>query len=102
MRNWHSEFGLDYQPPQEILDAVAARQLADISWRNDAAPCFELAGQHGDGARLWVDAAEPAHREMDGPRFLVVIGDDTGSNTVLYDGDDVTAALAALHSTRKA
>jgi len=82
-------------------------RLTDISWHNDAMPCFALDRGDGDGLagwRLWVDYADPDARETAGaPRFAFILYDADGSPiddgdgvAVVWDFDDETRARDML------
>ena len=82
---WLAEFGAKYDVPLVVI-----RELEDTSWHNDASPSFSH--PHGsDDRRLWIEHPDPECRECEGKRYTV---SETG--TILYAGDDLTAALSAL------
>lgn len=97
------EFGADVQMPVEILEALASGELLDTSWHNDVCPSFfhRDADQISSATderdlRLWVNPVNPDDREYrDAPRFIVHRLDQ---DCVLYEGEDVTAALTALRA----
>lgn len=90
---WREEFGPDYAIPAEVVAMVERGELLDCSWHNDVCPSFTLARDGGDVPRLWIEHPDPSEREYnDGSgRYSVTSADD-----VLYDGDDLTEALAIL------
>lgn len=55
--------------------AAALPDFRDTSWRHDACPSLsrERAGQR---VTLWVETADPAMREADGPRYCVAVYSD--------------------------
>jgi hypothetical protein len=74
MRTHENQFGKDYPIPEEIQALVRAGQLRDISWGNDACPCFEITD---DGSvRLWVEHPVSVQRESRAPRFVITLYDE--------------------------
>jgi hypothetical protein len=54
--------------PADDMPAIPA-SFVDVSWHNDASPCFV---SDTLGLELWVDYADPAKREYPGfPRYRV-------------------------------
>jgi hypothetical protein len=99
MANYLEEFGTEWAVPAAVTSYPA---IIDISWHNDVSPSFTLP-QHAlpmdDGdcplVRLWVNHPDATLREFPSGRFTV-----TSDLNTFYDGDDVTAALAALAAAK--
>jgi hypothetical protein len=73
-----SEFPADYEVPPVFLRWTQLGLLVDASWHNDACPKFEyyLPNDPKAGIRIWVDAATPDDREVQGSkRFTVSLFD---------------------------
>lgn len=96
--SWLIEFGPEYDVPAKITE-----KLADISWHNDAAPCFCNRGDEDrsadDMTRLWVEHPDPKMREIpsnEGKRFVVTIKDDL----LAFETDDIDVALAKMENLK--
>lgn len=92
-------------PDYDGLDTFPAipAPFACEAWRQDASPVwrYQTPEDHeGNGAvmvEIWADYADPAKREIQGPRFTVHIYDDThhartGGRTI-HQSDDGNAAV---------
>ena len=91
---WHAEF-----PTYAFADMPALpRAWEDVSWHNDACPCFVVAGVNGgEMLRAWVDYRDPNNRDNgpDMPRFLLQWDTFDGSaGRVVYEGEDVAKLIA--------
>lgn len=91
--------------PACIEEAHAEGLITCTAYRNDACPCFMVAGKVGpEGLALWVDFKDPAKRAAEvrednpnAPRFHVfAINDADFGRGEKYAGDDAKAALACL------
>ena len=105
-RTWRNQFPADFAPPAEVLAWLPGSGFTDTSWGNDVCPSFSLplheAGEHVE-VRLWVDHPDRQQRELDSPRYAVVIyplgaGDRSFR---AYTGDDCALALAAAEWTAR-
>jgi hypothetical protein len=101
--SWHFEFPNFGIMPQAILDALARGEIDDVSWGNDACPCFVRKADvptidskgtaSGYVPVLWVEREDPTKREMtDVKRFVVV----DVSTTNQRNTDDAEEALKWL------
>jgi hypothetical protein len=87
---WQTEF-----PDYPIADMPAIPDgFEDTSWHNDACPSFT----HPDSRMvLWVDYADPAQREISGPRFAISQADIDGLiENVLLTTEDWNDVLKFL------
>lgn len=72
----------------------------DISWHNDACPCFEfMTGGEGDSnyqsAVVWIAERDPAAREFqNGKRFLISYREGFTESLDVLETDDWAAVLA--------
>jgi phage FluMu gp28-like protein len=89
---WRYEFGSEFAVPAEIENLFDTGILTDSSWHNDVCPSFSLAVC--EQVVLWVDHPDPAQREMQGTRYLIVGNDDRMLAT-----DDLAEVLNALQVT---
>ncbi|HYK70392.1 MAG TPA: hypothetical protein VEV45_20780 [Streptosporangiaceae bacterium] len=83
---WIEQFGAAYDVPEAILSEAG---LEDVSWHNDACPCFGSQANETDVC-IWVEHPDPERREMEGPRFTVSWAN---GETVFGQTDDVQEAL---------
>ena len=100
---WQSEFTDFTDMPAAITALVAAGELVDISYHNDAMPTFvakrdvETMDIHGSSENipvLWVNYADPKNREIEmNGRFYVQVQSE---GDVRIETDDILLALAAL------
>lgn len=99
MMQWIQEFGTEYAVPAQVTALYNAGLIEDASWHNDVCPRF-IRPDHT--RELWCDHPDANLREMSLARFRVyrALGDDLDSYpqdlATLYEGDDITAALAAF------
>lgn len=85
----------DY-PPADMPEMPLGFGFEDNSWRNDACPCFASQSKR---LMVWVDYADPAQRELDGPRFtLMTTGPDGDPGDELLSTDDWSAILSKIAS----
>jgi len=92
---WKQEFGAEYEVPSELCDLS---RYNDFSWHNDISPSFCLARDQEGLLRLWVEHPDPKQREHGGVRFTVYFNnDDPAKCREFYAGDDLQAAVKALH-----
>ncbi len=84
--------------PASELPPIPA-QWRDVSWHNDACPCFApIMGDDGAPALVvFVDRADPAARDYYGaPRFAVCLAQMPDPTGCLYAGDDWQEVLAEV------
>lgn len=101
--SWSTDFPDFGALPQPILDAVARREIIDISYGNDACPCFirssddarlnEVGWASGHMPLLWVDFEDPEERETDWEKRCTVVGADYSE---IVNTDDAAEALRVL------
>jgi hypothetical protein len=88
MRTYKTEFP-DFPEERDLVMAFAKKGLGDLSYRNDACPCF------GDYRMLvWVDYPRPEDRENGGKRFIVC--PTNMSTPSALETDDVAELLKFL------
>jgi hypothetical protein len=94
--SWDSEFGAEYEVPNEILNLVSKGYANDMSWHNDVSPSFGKEVQLDKFLRLWIDHKDPYSRELSGKRFSVTLDDEEGNAYTIDDGttDDVNEAVS--------
>src|SRR5262249_48614268 len=88
----------EFKDSYAVPDVIATHpDLIDVSWHNDAAPSFAPRGleDHENDVliRLMVNHPDPQQRDpdvADSARFVAFSDDD------VWEGDDPTAAIAAL------
>jgi hypothetical protein len=98
MRNYRNQFPADYDVPAADLHRAG---LLDCSWGNDVCPSFRAPGLPEDGdVRLWIEHPDLDRRESDSDRFTVMDPDTTA--IVLFSGDDLQEAIAALQAATAA
>lgn len=95
---WTAEFDDDYAVPHEVESLVGQGYVSDMSWHNNVCPSFGRYTDDGLNLELFVDHPVQGEREMGDSRFKLLFQADheDTSGTLLYDGDDMAAALAAL------
>ena len=96
---WMTEFGKEYQVPDEVTKLVDEGKLIDASWHDNISPHFDTAPEDTDtpGVYLWVEHPDPTLREYEGSRYYVDI--HTADHTVVTNvmaTDDIASALAAV------
>lgn len=98
---WRKQF-----PDMESMPYQFAA-FQDVSWHNDACPCFEV-GQHaGRSLRLWVDYADIKLRESTmGTRYLLQWTPKHGSDAILerpvVQTDDIAIIMSYVSVERLA
>ncbi len=97
IRTYATEFGLEYAPPQQIIDLLANGTLKDVSWCNDACPSFSNA----DGTLvLYVSPEDRKMREIpEMARFGLQdmrIEDGTGEASWIHNGESLNVALSLM------
>ena len=82
--------------PDFVLDVPVPDHWADSSWHNDVCPSWIIReGAPGlAGVAVFIDYADPALRELPGPRFNVVVGEPAEALTLL--ATDQWAAVLML------
>lgn len=93
---YSSEFGPEFAPPANLLNALRGFGWTDASCRHDICPSFVST----DGQRtLWCDAEDASIRELPGLRFRLTMGDE-----VIFHEDPepvIVAYLVAVERARK-
>lgn len=82
--------------PDFDLDVAIPASFEDVSWHNDAAPCWISAARR---LALWVDYADPDKREFpEVSRFVLTKVDADGQHAdgVVLETDDYSEVLRHL------
>lgn len=84
--------------PEIRIDVEIPEGFVDTSWHNDVSPSFEHAGLD---LKLWIDAEDPADREMPTPRYALWQGIEADEPVVLAQSDDWSDMLDAIETVRR-
>lgn len=89
--------------PGFVLDVRIPAGFVDVSWHNDAAPCWENATL---ALRLWIDDIDPDAREWEGAKrfMLATIAAEGECGPVIISSDDwstIAGTIARLAGDAK-
>lgn len=87
--NEFPEIGIDEEIPEGFVDS---------SWHNDVSPSFE---HEALDLKLWIDAEDPADREMPTPRYTLWQGITEDEPKVLAQSDDWADMIDAIETVRR-
>ena len=98
-----TEFGPEFAIETQVLHALEASGFEDDSWHNDICPSFVRActfhdRPDGTVVKIWVDAADPADRELESTRYMVAAYNECEPVTDAYETDRLGAALDHAHA----
>jgi len=97
---WEEEFGMEFQPPEELQEMLTAGILTDKSWHNDSMPRFQVTNTN---YQFWVAPTDENLIESPSSRFFVNKVDDKGEFQTedIFETDNLNVILKWIGKVKK-